>query len=267
VRGFLIVNPHSGNEAGLEELQAAAQELGIETHVLAPGEDLEQVAKDAATEVLGMAGGDGSLACVASVCLEREITLVCVPFGTRNHFARDLGLDLDDPIAALDAFTDENERLVDVARANDRLFLNNVSIGAYASLVRRREHHRRRGNVLARLRGLGALISHRKPLALTVDGEPVEARIVLVSNNAYELEPAHFGERQRLDEGLLHLYVTAGIHRPEWRDRAAEHFTVSIPGDQLDVAVDGEPEVLEVPIEFRIEPRALRVLLPSGPKP
>ncbi len=45
-----------------------------------------------------MAGGDGSLAPVADVALARDAAFVCIPFGTRNHFARDLGLDRDDPI-------------------------------------------------------------------------------------------------------------------------------------------------------------------------
>ena len=50
-----------------------------------------------------MAGGDGSLAAVAEVAIERDLPFVCIPFGTRNHFARDLGLDRDDPLGALAA--------------------------------------------------------------------------------------------------------------------------------------------------------------------
>lgn len=267
VRGFLIVNPHSGDEAGLDDLDQAAQSREIETHRLAPGEDLWQLAREARADALGIAGGDGSLSVVASVCLERQLPFVCIPFGTRNHFARDLGLDRDDPIAALDAFVEGIERKVDVGRANGRLFLNNASLGAYAGLVHRREQHRRRGAALARLRAVGGLVSHRHALGLEVDGEPVEARVALISNNAYNLEPATFGERTRLDEGRLHLYVSAGIVRPEWRDRAAESFTVNARESRLHVAIDGEPEVLVTPIEFRIEPLALRVLVPSSPEP
>ena len=47
-----------------------------------------------------MAGGDGSLATVAAAALAHDLPFVCVPAGTRNHFARDLGLDPADPIAA-----------------------------------------------------------------------------------------------------------------------------------------------------------------------
>ena len=118
------------------------------------GEDPGEVARASGAEMLGMAGGDGSLAAVAAVALDTDAAFVCVPFGTRNHFARDVGLDRNDPLAALAAFGDGVERRVDVGRVNDRLFLNNVSLGVYAGLVHRREHHRRRGEALARARGL-----------------------------------------------------------------------------------------------------------------
>ncbi|HWB23664.1 MAG TPA: diacylglycerol kinase family protein [Gaiellaceae bacterium] len=265
MRGFLIVNPHSGEEAGLDELLSAARARGIEVHELAAGEDLEQIARDADADAIGMAGGDGSLACVADVCLERKLPFVCVPFGTRNHFARDLGLDRDDPVAALDAFVDRREQLVDIGRVNGRAFLNNVSLGAYAGLVHRREEHRRRQAALARLRGLAGLFTHRRPLQIEIEGAPVEARIALVSNNAYDLEPATFGERAVLDAGRLHLYLTSAITRPEWRDQEAETFTIGASDPSLDAAIDGEPVTLDTPLEFEVEPRALRVLLPSGP--
>ena len=98
---FLIVNPSSG-DGGPEELLAAAAERGIEAYVLKDGDDLAQVARDAQADALAMAGGDGSLAVVAATALERDLPFACIPFGTRNHFARDIGLDRDDPIAALD---------------------------------------------------------------------------------------------------------------------------------------------------------------------
>ena len=87
MRGFLIINPSSG-DGGADELLAAARERGIETHLLHDGDDLQEVARSADADALGMAGGDGSLAGVAEVALERELAFVCVPFGTRNHFAR-----------------------------------------------------------------------------------------------------------------------------------------------------------------------------------
>ena len=88
-------------------------------------------------DALAVAGGDGSLATVAAAALAHDLPFVCVPAGTRNHFARDLGLDPADPIAALDALSDGIEGRIDVGEVNGRLFLNNVSLGIYAEAVRR----------------------------------------------------------------------------------------------------------------------------------
>jgi len=213
-------------------LAAAARERGIDVHVLAPGDDLAALAREADASALGVAGGDGSMGVVAGAAIERGLPFVCVPFGTRNHFARDLGL--DDPFAALPAFSDGAVRAVDVGRAGDRIFVNNVSLGAYAQRVHG-----------VRLR----------PLRLTIDDAPVRARVVLFANNAYRID----GVRERLDEGVLHLYVAHGVLRRLWDERVGERFVV---GGVRKVAIDGEALELEPPFEVAIEPSALRVLVP-----
>jgi diacylglycerol kinase family enzyme len=263
--GYLIVNPHSGHGAATEELVRGAEARGTRVHVLEDGDDIPELARQADADALGIAGGDGSLAAVADVALERGLPFACIPFGTRNHFARDLGLDRNDPIGALDAFVDRKERVIDVARANDRLFLNNVSLGIYALLVHRREHHRRRSDAFARLRAFAILLQNREPVGITIDGQLIEARVVLVSNNAYKLDFFSVGERERLDGGRLHLYVPTGLGRRAWVERDAEEFVIEAAAGTLEAAVDGEPELLETPIDFTIEPRALRVLLPRRP--
>src|SRR4051794_38313494 len=262
---LLFVNPRSG-DGGAEELLAEARARGIRTHLVQRGQDLGARARAEDADAIGVAGGDGSLAVVATAAIERGLPFVCIPFGTRNHFARDVGLDRDDPVAALDAFVDREERTIDVGRANGRLFLNNVSLGLYAQLVHRREHHRRRRDIFARLRAFAIVARHRTPLGITFDGEPIEARVVLVSNNAYTLEVLSVGERERLDEGQLHFYAPTGLLRSSWEERSADTFTVEAAAGRLRAAVDGEPEVIETPIEFRVDRAALRVLLPRGPR-
>jgi diacylglycerol kinase family enzyme len=237
--GWLLVNPRSGADSGVDQLSAAAEARGIEVRVLRPGEDAATLAGDAGADVLGSAGGDGTLAAVAAVAVERGLPFVSIPFGTRNHFARDLGLDRSDPVAALDAF-EGVERRIDVGRANGRLFLNNVSVGAYAVLV----HHGWR-------RVLDAL---RLPHRLTLDGDVVHTRVLLVGNNAYSIT----GTRERLDEARLYVYTARGEIRVAPRVVVGAHTT------KLHAAVDGEPAVFETPIECTIEPAALRVLVPRG---
>ena len=223
-KGFLVVNPRSGTGDETPALVAAARELGVDTHVLQPGDDAASVVGSA--EVVGVAGGDGTLGAVAAVALERGVPFVCVPFGTRNHFARDLGL--SDPFAALSAFVDGVPRVVDVGRAGARVFVNNVSIGAYAQLV-----HRVR----------------QRPLQLTIDEAPLRARLVLFANNAYRID----GVRERLDAGELHMYVAHGLLRLSWDERVGTRFVV---GGVREVAIDGEAEHVESPLEIVIQPRA-----------
>jgi diacylglycerol kinase family enzyme len=264
VRGFLLINPRAGTDSPTaEELAQAARERGIEPHVLGEGEDAAELARDADADVLGAAGGDGSVATVAAVAVERDLPFVVVPYGTRNHFARDLGLDRDDPLGALKAFHGE-ERRVDVGRAGERRFLNNVSLGLYAELVHRREHHRRRRQALAGLRALWLSLRRRPGTWARIDGEPIRARVLLAANNAYELSLFSIGERTRLDERKLHLYAAKGLLPRTWDERSGERFRLDAPERRLPVAIDGEPAEVETPLELSIEPGALRALLPRA---
>jgi diacylglycerol kinase family enzyme len=260
--GLLLVNPHAGDGTpGVDELVRTARERGVETHVLGEGEDAVELARAADGEALGVAGGDGSLAPVADVAIERGLPFVCIPFGTRNHFARDLGLDRNDPLGALAAF-EGTERRIDVGRAGDRLFLNNVSLGLYAGLVHRRERHRRRGEALAGIRALWRVARERHRLRARVDGEELAARILLVANNDYDVAGFDVGARPNLDRGRLHLYAADGWLPRAWTERTAPRFRIEYAAGDVAVAADGEPVVLESPLEFEIVPQALRVLLP-----
>jgi diacylglycerol kinase family enzyme len=261
---LLVINPRSGSgPPDAWTLVEEARRRGIEPYVLRDGESPAQAVAEADADALGMAGGDGSLADVAAVAIERGVPFACVPFGTRNHFARDIGLDRDDPIAALDAFGGA-ERRIDVGRVGDRAFLNNVSLGVYAGLVHHRERGRRRRDALARARALLLSLRERHPAPFAVDGRTIGARAVVVANNAYQLDVFNLGERERLDEGLLHLYVAEGLLPTTWRERACPRLTIDAPGPNVRVAVDGEPATLATPLRFRSEPGALRLLVPPG---
>ena len=264
--GFLFINPRSGDGGPTAaELAAEARVRGISVHLLAEGDDLESLARSVDTELVGMAGGDGSLGVVAGVAAERDLPFVCVPFGTRNHFARDLGLDRSDPVAALAAFDGGVERRVDLARANGRAFVNNASLGLYADLVVERERHRRRGAALARLRAVVRTARSRRPLRLLIDGERAEVRVLLIASNAYVLKGLDLGSRERLDEGLLHVYRIEHVLPRGWAELPPRaELTIEAPSvRQLVVALDGEPVELQTPLEVVLEPGALRVALPG----
>ena len=102
--------------------------------------ELAQRAIDGGADVIGMAGGDGSQALVASVAAAADVPLVCIPAGTRNHFALDVGLDRNDVVGALDAFDDAVERRIDLAEVSGRVFVNNVFFGVYAKIIQSPEY-------------------------------------------------------------------------------------------------------------------------------
>jgi hypothetical protein len=102
---------------------------------------------------------------VTAVAAEHSLPYACVPAGTRNHFALDLGVDRDDVVDALDALVDGAERIVDLAEVNGRVFVNNVSLGVYGEAVKRPQYRN------AKLRTLLATV----PDAVAPDrqGEPL----------------------------------------------------------------------------------------------
>jgi diacylglycerol kinase family enzyme len=286
----LLCNPWSGGgkveKFGLVEL---ASSLGVETVMLDRGLDLAELARDAiarGADCLGMAGGDGSQALVASIAVEHDLPFVCVSAGTRNHFALDLGLDRRDPRHSVYAFRDAIERRVDYATVNDRFFVNNVSLGVYATIVQQEGYREAKAETTKQL--LPELLGDaQEPFDLqfeTPDGTEVEGSfLAMVSNNPYVLAASpSTSQRLRLDTGQLGVFaVTAATGA-----QAAEVITLALAGqgsrsghafefscETFEIrsrsgtayaGVDGEALELETPMVFRAHPQGLRMLVPEG---
>jgi diacylglycerol kinase family enzyme len=264
----LLVNPASGGgKASRAALADRARERGIGVTVLRPDRSLSSLvdeAVDGGADALGIAGGDGSLAIVAAAARAHGLPFVCVPAGTRNHFALDLGVDRDDLVGALDAFTDGVERLIDVGSVNGRLFLNNVSLGIYGEAVRQATYRDRKARTLLETahRVLGP--SAAAPDLRVVDDVGHEHRhpaIVLVSNNPYALDrPVAPGTRPRLDGGRLGVVVIDAPGAGPLPGRAWTATSVDVRGPApVHAGIDGEAIDLSMPLGFGILPAALRV--------
>lgn len=261
-----------GGKAARAGVAESAREHGIEVMVFGPEQELgplvdEAVARGA--DALGVAGGDGSLGLVAAAAVAHDLPFVCVPAGTRNHFALDLGLDPSDPAASLAAFTDGVERRIDVGDVNGRLFLNNVSLGIYGEAVRQETYRDAKARTLVQtaLHVLGPSAAARDLGVVDDRGVPHRSpAVVLVSNNPYSLDPAHPpGGRPELAAGHLGVLVL-DLPRPgEAPGRAwtAERVEVTAPRP-LHAGVDGEAVDLRPPLELVIRPAALRVRIPSS---
>ena len=219
--------------------------------------------------------------------MERDLALVCVPSGTRNHFARDIGLDPADPIGALGAFGEAEERRIDLGVAGDRFFVNNVSLGVYALLVGTAGYRERKALTAA----------HVLPAALGPDAEPVDLlftgpdgqeeesyQLILVSDGPYDFTAdPRFGSREGMDNGILGI-LAAKVGEGDdylqfaeawwtkrsdpshgWLQWQAPEFEVRSSGS-IPAGVDGEAMVFDAPLRFRCLPRAFGYDCPPGPQ-
>jgi hypothetical protein len=281
-RPVLFFNPKSGGgKAERFKLADEARARRIEPIELKPGADLEQLVRGAVfdgADALAMAGGDGSQAIVAAIASEFDLPYACIPAGTRNHFALDLGVDRDDVVGALDAFVGGGERRVDLAEVNGRTFVNNVSLGLYAEAVQREGYRDAKLKTI-----LDTVPDVLGPEAKGLDlrwmapggADHSSGAAILVSNNRYRLGHAvGSGTRPRIDDGLLGITVAsappgrdAGRRQPQrpWREWVAAEFEVQADGP-IPAGIDGEALVLEPPVRFRILPGVLRVrIAPEHP--
>jgi Diacylglycerol kinase catalytic domain len=273
-QAVLFYNPRSGGgKAERFSLPEEARARGIEPIELTPDSELETMVRDAVArgaDGLAMAGGDGSQAIVAAIAAEEGLPYACVPAGTRNHFALDLGVDRDDVVGALDAFVDGGERQVDLAEVNGRVFVNNVSLGLYAKAVQRPGY--REAKLRTLLDTVPDVLGEGGELDLGWTGpgghEHHSGAAILVSNNRYRLGRAvGSGTRPRIDDGLLGITVAGaptgrgeGGRLPQrpWREWSAPVFEVD-SDHPVPAGVDGEALKLDPPLLFRIRPGVLNV--------
>lgn len=291
---ILILNPMSGSGMHQPSIRRAAWARQIDVREVRAGYGADALACDAVhegAEVLVAAGGDGTVSAVAGVAVEHDVALVVVPCGTRNHFAKDCGSDITDPAAQLAAIENGHEMRVDVGTVNGRVFLDNVSVGFYAAMVRDPDYRQRRIRVAARYARRAVFwgarrASLRTPVPRRVVA-PEQVLVTVVSNNAYAPGVAPSPAlRPRLDEGMLWVYLLGlpGANRPlparlvrgtgrlisgralvaAW-PTTQQTMTTDTPS--IPVGVDGEAAQLDTPLEFTVRPLALRLLQPSRNEP
>jgi diacylglycerol kinase family enzyme len=289
----VIINAHSHSGANhVDKVRDALAAAGIEArlHVVDEPAHLDETIARALAErppCIVAAGGDGTINAVAQQAIAAGVPLAVLPAGTLNHFARDLKLpDTLEDAARVIALG--YVRQVDVGEVNGRLFLNNSSLGLYASMVQQRERLQSRngfGKWRALVHAGWSVLRHPRTFAavLEADGRTLRRRtpFVFVGNNDYTVQGPHAGARSTLDDGLLSVYVL----RPSgpWglialavralfgrllkgRDldaiRATE-IVIESHHAQARVARDGEVEVTDTPVRFRLRPRALQVIAPA----
>jgi len=288
----IIISAGAGpgdNTKAAEQLAEIFNEDQIEISLAQNGAEVTELATEAARgpyEVIVAAGGDGTVNSVAAAVVDSDKILGVLPLGTLNHFAKDLGIPLDLQAAARTIVAGHSTE-VDVAEVNDRIFLNNSSLGLYPIIVREREKRQRLGSgkwpafIWAMIQAL-----RRYPfldVRLRVNGELLDRTtpFVFVGNNEYAMDLLNIGGRDRLDRGLLSIYITHRTSRlkliglalravighlrndKDFLELRSSEVKITTRHKRLRVAFDGEIEVMKPPLEYRVRPRALRVIVPK----
>lgn len=291
-RVTVLLNPAAGKQsaAAEEQVRAALHNAGCDADVhRADGASFASEAKAAVergSTLIVAAGGDGSVSAAASALVGTDAALGVLPLGTLNHFAKDLDIPTD--LAKAVAVIGTGRTIaVDVAEVNGRPFINNASIGMYASLISERASMQRIGRGKWMAHGVAAIRVWRRyrhhPIVLGVDGTRRAARtpFVFVGNNEYHLSGLELGGRTTLEGGCLHVCMAPGMSRrgvagmilaaifaDVCRLQGFESFTtqavtVDAAAPRVRTSIDGEVVMLDNPLTFRICPRALRVRVPS----
>lgn len=232
-------------------------------------------------------GGDGTLCAAIGAAAGTGMEIAVFPGGTLNHFARDLGLPLDDPAVVLDVAVKGRARAVDLGSVNGHPILNTSSVGVYVDFVRRREHHEQRmeyrpASVAAAVdvwRDLRALDVDLR----TADGAHRRLRTPLLFVGVHErvLDRAGLGTRKVDGARALQILVVkehspARVHALAVK-AAARGIEALIAEDEIErivttsavvamarrtatVAVDGELLKVRPPLKYEFVPRAAEVV-------
>jgi diacylglycerol kinase family enzyme len=293
-RVSVIVNASAGAQrpSGFSaDLAGRFKSAGVEADIrlTKPSEIVAEVRRAlvANPDLIVIGGGDGTLSAAAPMLIGTDTALGILPCGTLNHFAKGLHIPLDLD-GAVQTIAGRRMLKVDVGAVNDRFFLNNSSLGLYPKVVAGRD-------------ALGQRLGHRKLPALVwaafsvlrrypflhvridIDGTELVRKtpFVFVGNNRYEMEGFSIGERTRLDEGVLSMYVANRTGRlglfllamralfkrlkqsKDFDMACAKHFQVETHHDRLHVANDGELCHMRAPLRYRVLPAALAVVIPA----
>lgn len=291
----VIINAGAGAAEGermIDALKVLFEKHGVSPQIeIAPGKRLCDVAarmREQQFDIVVAAGGDGTVSAVASVLAGGQTALGVLPMGTLNHFARDIGMPLDTE-EAVAAICSGESRNIDAASVNGRIFINNSSLGLYPDQARLRQRWRGKIGRWLALVLASIVVLTRFPFLRVLanfNGKTVSRRcpMMLVSNNRYSLEPGRLSERDRIDEGVLGVYMLKDegrtgllriaihslIYSPEeaasFESYATEELTVRTRRRRVRVALDGEVFQFATPLVFKSLPGALRAIAP-GPGP
>ena len=290
----VIINAGAGNPH-VEDRSRSLSELflagGIHADVrlARTGSDIDALVRAAVNEhppMLIAAGGDGTISTAAAALAGTDIPLGVLPFGTLNHFAKDLGVPLELE-ASVRNIIENNVTAVDVAEVNGRVFINNSSLGLYPDMVRDRERQQSRlgrGKWHSFLWASLSVLRRFPFLVVRIEVESTKedfvTPVVFIGNNEYQMQGFDIGGRESLQGGVLSIYIVKKQRRAalvrlslaallgrleqarDFEALTATELVIETHRTRVLVSADGEVQPMTSPLHYRIRPRALRVIVP-----
>jgi diacylglycerol kinase family enzyme len=276
--GVLIVNPHAGSERETPEALSEAMP-DLELRVTEPADLERELARavDTGAEIVAVAGGDGTLRTAAGALADTKSTLLPVPLGTFNHFARSVGIDTVE--AAVDALEQGTATRIDLGKVNDDVFLNNASIGWYAEMLRTRLRlaHRMPRQV-AKVVALLIHLPKAPRFDVELAGRQYKTWLVWVGNGRYDIRVGHLADRLSITDENLDIRIlvadrrlarfraalallTGNVEASDALERfTAKEATFRVHRRRVAVGIDGDGVTLPAPLRFRSAAACLSVL-------
>ncbi|WP_427135396.1 diacylglycerol/lipid kinase family protein [Pseudarthrobacter sp. S9] len=233
-RAAVIINPmKSPGEAfraafyRLCENEGWAEPLWLETTAEDTGLGQARQAQEAGVDVVVAAGGDGTVRCVAEVLAGTGTPMGIVPLGTGNLLARNLGIDITDPVAASHDVLTGTDTKVDVVKASldhaevQQLFLVMAGLGYDAAIMANTvDELKDRVGWLAYVdAGIRRLPGRPVKASISIDGQhPVRRRIrsVMIGNCGKIMGGVEIFPDAKVDDGILDVVILAPVGRLGW---------------------------------------------------
>ncbi|MEP6904615.1 MAG: diacylglycerol kinase family protein [Gemmatimonadales bacterium] len=281
-----FVNPGAGNYEKAREALASSGRFDIrEVSGTRLGDEIRRAVKEGASRIV-VAGGDGTICTAAGITCGTDVELAILPAGTLNHFALDHGIPTDLAKAAEVALGSATT-MAEVGYAGDRIFLNTSSIGSYVAFVRMRDRLEKRfGYHLASLIAMVRIFVMMPTVGvqLEVDGaiQTYRTPLVFIGVGERELQVPSLGGRIKGGKRGLQIFVVRGRKRgrllsvalaavargidcrtPELDAFLLDHCTIDRKRRRVHVSFDGEIERKTLPLDYRIERDALKIVIPE----
>ena len=285
------MNNISGNEFTPGNIESTFKGLNIENEIIQiKGDDIARVIKsklNSGIDALIAAGGDGTVSTAASCLIESNshLPLAVLPAGTLNHFAKDLKLPLNLKESA-EVISKGKISKIDAGEVNGKIFINNSSIGFYPKVVKKRIQSQKLGVSKWTAMGNAILNAFNKLPLLEVivetDKEKINCKtpFVFIGNNEYNFDILKLGTRDMLDQGFLSLYYPNNsgkysmfrfaflalinkLHQPkDFSIVFTKQASLNINKSRIEAALDGELFTFTPPLNYKIIPKCLNVLVP-----